>query len=95
MNPIKKTFEEYDNENPEIWKSFEAKTLQLIKMGRTHYGAKAITEVIRYETIVEGNDEFKLNNNYTAGYARKFMTYHPSHKRFFETREQKTMEYTL
>jgi hypothetical protein len=80
-------FMDYDQANPEIWQRFEQIALKLISVGRQHYGAKAIFEVIRYETVIRGDDGFKVNNNYTAGYARKFESKHPRYKGFFATRE--------
>lgn len=81
-------FLRYDEENPDIWTEFESIALFLIQKGRTHYGAKAICEVIRYNTITRGNDEFKINNNFTMGYARKFISKYPIYKEFFELRER-------
>jgi hypothetical protein len=82
-------FDKYDNDNPHIWRAFERIALNLISNGRDHYSAKAIFEVIRYETAIRGNDEFKLNNDFTSGYARKFIAKYPQYKNFFELRERK------
>jgi hypothetical protein len=87
MDPEK--FLQYDAENPEIWSEFEAIALDLIKRGRTHYSAYAILEVIRHHTIIKGSDEFKVNNNYRSGYARKFAVKYPQYRRFFELREKR------
>jgi len=87
MNP--EAFLQYDAENPEIWAEFESIALDLIKHGRTHYSAYAILEVIRYHTALRGNDEFKVNNNYRSGYARKFANKHPQYPKFFEIRERR------
>jgi len=81
-------FLQYDAENPEIWAEFESIALDLIKRGRTHYSAYAILEVIRHHTIINGSDEFKVNNNYRSGYARKFAAKYPKYRRFFELREK-------
>jgi len=83
-------FERYDKEHPEIWKLFMDITFRLIRRGKRHYGAKAVFEIIRYHRIVQHNDsEFKVNNNYTAYYARKFMQTFPEWDGFFETRKAK------
>ena len=87
MGPEK--FLQYDAENPEIWSEFEALALELIRHGRKHYSAYAIMELIRHHTIINGNDEFKVNNNYRSGYARKFAAKYPHHSRFFELRERR------
>lgn len=81
-------FERYDAANPAIWEQFERITNSLIAKGYKHHGAKAIFEIIRYQTaIVGGDDEFKVNNNFTQCYARKFIAKYPEHKNFFEFRE--------
>ena len=39
-------FEKYDRQHPDIWTEFEKITMELIRAGREHYGAKAIFEII-------------------------------------------------
>ena len=86
----KTDFEKYDTEHPEIWRQFKAITFRLINKGIKHYGAKAVFEVIRWERIIAYSEsEFKVNNNYTKDYSRKFMRLYPEHKEFFETRKAK------
>jgi len=86
----KTDFEIFDEENPHVWKQFERMALDLINAGVKHFGAKAIWENLRFHFITTTSDpEYKLNNNYTADYARKFIKKHPEHKNFFETRIRK------
>lgn len=88
-------FEQYDAEHPEIWRQFRGITFGLIRRGKKHYGAKAISEIIRYHRIIEyGETEFKVNNNFTAYYSRKFMKLFPQHNGFFETRKAKNGSYS-
>lgn len=84
-------FLQYHNENPQIWKAFEAKTKQAIERGFRHYGPAAIFELLRWETGVSSNgaDGFKLNNTWTPYYARLFEATHPQHRGFFRKRESK------
>lgn len=79
-------FEQYDKDNPEIWDAFMYYTFATIHKGFTRYSAKGIAELIRWHTGLNGNDQFKYNNNFTADYARKFVEKYPHHKDFFETR---------
>ena len=88
MDPTK--FLQYDIENPAIWSQFEEIALNLIRHGKSHYSAYAILEVIRYHTAIRGKDEFKVNNNYRSGYARKFRNKYPQHEKFFAIRERRT-----
>ena len=87
---LTEAFEKFDAENPRVWYAFRAVTLRMINSGFEHYGAKAIWEYIRFNFAMETKGEFKLNNNYTAFYARKFEREFPEHKGFFELRKRKT-----
>jgi hypothetical protein len=82
-------FEKYDEENPQIWEAFKKFSLQARAKRFKNYSAKGIFEIIRWHTDTEGNDHFKLNNNYHADYARKMMKEHPEFEGFFRVRELK------
>lgn len=75
---------------PEVCVLFERLTLKVIDTGLPHYSAYAIMHQIRWlEQVEKGNSEFKVNNNWTPALARWFITNHPSHAKFFETRALK------
>ena len=83
-------FVAFHNSHPEIWELFEHFAFEKIKQGFKNYSSKGIFERIRWEIALpepEGSD-FKLNNNYTAFYARTFMLRHPQYEGFFRLREQ-------
>ncbi len=85
-----KTFNQYHNENPQIWRefkklSFEAKNVK----GFKNYSANGIFEVIRWNTEVSADDKYKINNNYRGDYARKLMAEYPEFKGFFRVRTLK------
>ena len=89
-----KTFQEYHDENPQVYDQFKTIAWELIENGRTHYGAKGIIEIIRYNTYTKAKGypegiEFKINNNYAPDYARLFMESYPLYRDFFKTRELK------
>ena len=82
---------EFDAAHPEVWRMFVKLTLDRIDKGFAHYSADAIFHRIRWEMalpIYELGKEFKLNDNYTAFYARAFMRMYPKHDGFFRTRKQ-------
>ena len=81
---------EFHLQQPEVWDLFVQFTQEMINKGFKHYSVKAIFERIRWEKDVGGDgvESFKLNNNYTALYARRFMKVYPEHDGFFRTREQ-------
>jgi len=80
-------FEDYHLKNPQIYVEFKRKAFQAINKGKKHYSAKAIFEVIRWETSVEGDGEYKVNNNFTAYFARLFEKEYPKHKGFFRMKK--------
>lgn len=82
-------FEKYDRENPIIWEHYEKVTFQTIAKGFSHYSSMGVMQIVRWTTKASGNDGYKVNNNYVADYARKFMEKHPQHKGFFRTRSMK------
>lgn len=86
LDPKQVKFEKYHSSNPEIWNMFKELTFQLIKAGRKHYSADGILHAIRWNTALRGNDEKKINNNYSSMYSRLFTSNYPEHKDFFEQR---------
>lgn len=82
-------FAQFDREHPEVWRLFERFTLDLIARGWSHYSADAVLHRVRWETDAgaePGSETFKINNNWTAHYARKFRRAHPAHAGFFRLR---------
>jgi hypothetical protein len=85
----------FHSEHPEVWDLFVRFTKEILRRGFKHYSVNAIFERIRWEVDTVGrNDqyEFKLNNNYRAFYARRFMRMYPQHDGFFRTRRQTSQE---
>lgn len=84
-------FQQYHNDNPEVWNQFKLYTFRTKERGFSNYSANGIFEIIRWHTGVKiGKDGFKMNNNYRADYARKMMDEYPEFKGFFRVRELKT-----
>jgi hypothetical protein len=88
MNALQKAFTDFDAENPHVWKLFLRFTGEAMKAGHKHMGAKAIVERIRWETsvVTQSSDRFKINNNHTAYYVRKFKEALPQFADFFHVR---------
>jgi hypothetical protein len=86
---MKITFEQYDFLNPHVWELFKQFTFEIIQTGHTQFSADSILHRIRWETsIVTKGSHHKINNNFSADYARKFMIQFPEHKQFFEIRKR-------
>lgn len=89
-NPsIKERFESFHDLNPHVYDALRELALRARGAGRTHYGIKSLFEVLRWSYLIQTQgDEFKLNNNYHAHYARLLMTEEPDLEGFFELREK-------
>lgn len=81
------TFKEYDAENPNIWDKFEYFAM-VASTHRSTYSARAVFHRIRWETMISGGKDFKVNNNWSQEYAKKFMRLHPELPNFFKVRER-------
>ena len=89
VDPIERRFWEFHIANPRVYKELRDYALKLRHRGRTHYGVKALFEVVRFHRAMETADqcsEWKLNNSYTALYARLLMKNEPELHDFFRTR---------
>jgi hypothetical protein len=83
---MRETFEEYQQRNPKIYKEFKHYAFELIEAGENKIGSKAIFERIRWQSKIDRIGEFKINNNFTADYARKFEQDFPHFAGIFEKR---------
>lgn len=83
--------EAFHKEHPEVWDLFVRFTFEMIDRGFKNYSAQhGIFARIRWEIDAGGNgtSEFKINNNHSAFYARRFMKVYPEHDGFFRLRRQ-------
>lgn len=84
----------FHDAHPEVWDLFVRFTFEIINRGYEHYSVNAVFERIRWEIDAggDGTHAFKLNNNYRAFYARRFMNMFPEHRGFFRTRTLKSLD---
>lgn len=90
---LKIACKKFHKDHPEVWKQFARLTFDRIALGHKNYSADAIFHRIRWEMTLptyEKGKEFKLNDHYTAFYARAFMKKYPEHDGFFKLRAQKS-----
>lgn len=87
---IEKKFEVYHRDNPHVYDLFIKFSTQAKESGKKQYSAKSVFERMRWHVDIETVGEtFKLNNNYTAYYARKIMQDYSEFYNFFSIRELK------
>jgi hypothetical protein len=89
MTPLRQAFEDYDQANPHIWTLF-VNFSHVIRVHHSHFSADAVLHRIRWEVATTTTEyeagNYKINNNYSAFYARKLMDADPSFVGFFRTR---------
>ena len=90
---IDAAFERFDKERPQVYREFKKYAEIYLKKGFTHCSADHLLHIVRFHLSMETspNETFKINNNYTACYARKLMSEDERFKDFFETRQRKSM----
>lgn len=80
-------FDQFDKDNPRVWELFQRFTFELISKGKNRYSSDGVLHRIRWETALTTNDPvYKLNNNWSPYYARKFHKVYPQHDGFFALR---------
>ena len=89
-------FRRFHEQNPTVWVLFQRFALEAIATGLDHYGADAINQRIRWHMEIEtrGTESLKMNNSFTAYYARLFHLAHPSHDGFFRNRRLRSGDST-
>ena len=89
--PITKKFRQFHAANPHTYDELKDLAIQLQVRGYKRYGMKGLFEVLRLQTAMKTRGStFKLNNNYTALYARLLMHNEPRLQGFFSLRESRT-----
>ncbi len=88
---IEANFLEFDQCNPEVWEMFKSFARELICAGQRKFSADAILHRIRWQIAINNisnpnGDRYKINNNFSAFYARKWRTENREFADFFSTR---------
>ena len=83
----KENFEEFHKNNPEIYNLF-VKFTNMATQRKKYYSAKAIFHRIRWESMISGEGDYKIDDGWISHYARKFMDDFPQHSGFFQTRDR-------
>lgn len=75
--------------NPEVMMSLMSLCLDVLSRGRKRWSVKGAFEVLRWSSLRTAGEDFKLNNNFTAFYARALPLLNPALEGFFAVREQR------
>lgn len=84
---INQRFNQYITDNPHIYEAFKNYTFAAIAKQYKCFSAEFIFNVIRWETAISGKDQYKINNDFKAFFARKFMQDYPQYTGYFITRK--------
>lgn len=84
---LEERFAAFDRANPQVYRLLARLALQMASLQR-RFGIKMLYERLRFEYAlrVAGDDQYKLNNDYTSRYARKLLQEYPQLGRWMETR---------
>lgn len=88
---IEQAFLEFHKLNPHVYAKLVRMTRELVDAGNPRVSIKMLFEVLRWQHLLyTTGDDFKLNNNYHALYARLIMINNPDLKGVFQTRRLHT-----
>jgi hypothetical protein len=80
-------FREFHEENPHVYEEIVRLCRKAKERGRQRWGIGGVFEVLRWSWLKTTGEEFKLNNNHRAFYARLVMEREPDLAGFFQLRE--------
>lgn len=88
---LRRRFERFHRDHPEVYDELVRLARQVKARGVERWSIKGLFEVVRYnDRLRRGEGEsYKLNNNYSAFYARLIASREPGLEGFFRTREQR------
>lgn len=83
-------FNAFHAENPDVYDLLVRLAREYRSVGHRKIGVKALYEVARWTHAIETGDlDFRLNNNYTAFYARLMLEQEPDLSGMFDLRTQR------
>ena len=71
--------------NPAAWNYMVSQAVKSANAGR-RFGIGALCEHVRWHMFAKGDENFKLNNNYRAHFARRIIAEHPEVAPYISTR---------
>lgn len=85
---IRERFEAFHSANPQVFQHFKRFAWEAKRMGRSRWSADAIIQRIRWFICIEtAGDDFKVNDHFSAEYARLLIAEEPAFEGFFELRK--------
>lgn len=90
---IADNFRRFHQDNPQVYKWFKHYAVILWNRGYRRYSSDGILHIIRYRVAIrkDPREQFKINNNYSALYARMLINDDVRFNDFFELRSRKSL----
>lgn len=86
---LREDFLKFHRANPEVYEIYVSLLRKAHKRGKKRIGIGLLTEVMRWEmSLNTSGDEFKLNNNHRAFYARRIRKLEPDLGKLLTVRRQ-------
>jgi hypothetical protein len=91
IGKLERNFIFFHNANPQVYQTLVHYAFEWHNRGRGKCGMKLLYERVRWHFGIQtsGDSDFKLNNNYTAFYARMIWEDYPELRSIFRFRRQK------
>lgn len=87
---LRKKFNDFHKNNPKVYSELVSLAKQAKARGRAKIGMRMLYEVVRWNRYLKTTDEdYKMNNDYCAFYARKIVDENPELEGIFELRSLK------
>ena len=85
---VQERFDDFHQRNPRVYELFCKHVRDAIAAGKKKVSSKMIINVIRWNFYLEtdSDDSFKINDRYTAYYARQYIKDNPETRELFELR---------
>jgi len=87
---LRDRFETFHARNPRVYEALEGMAAMMVARGRKRISIKMCVEVLRWNYYLQTTDpssEYRLNNSYSAYYARLLLKNHPDWDGLFQLRE--------
>jgi len=85
---IKDAFIKFHLDNPTVYELYKAQVFRAIRLKKKKISSKQILGYLRWETFLYSRDDmgFRINDAFTAWYARLFRKHYPQYREIFEFR---------
>ena len=78
--------DEWVRKNPEAWAYIRCEAVKRTEQ-RKRFGIGELCEQVRWHMHVNGDKDFRVNNNYRAAFARRLIDEYPPCREFIKTRD--------